>query len=302
MENDQQLCGNDHHRRHPRLIQPSPPLFADSSTYPSNMRDHTGDQVARSDPWSTVYSLERPELASTLSLEPSMFIACSWEPSLLSQPSSRHMIIHDHTLYPESNHYPSTPLLAQENTPLDNMLPARRNFLGTNITSSEQPLLESSADQMALSRRAPDSDHNFLPASQFQVPYGLQASPRSQTQSRASVASPLPLNYPRENKKATRLSPTSSYTSSRSQNKPLKDEYTKQVGVYDKPYAYLLYEALRSAKDHRLSLQEIYRWFEDNTNKASDPNSKGWQSSIRHNLSMNEVSSLLAISLTSLQD
>lgn len=73
----------------------------------------------------------------------------------------------------------------------------------------------------------------------------------------------------------------------------------EDAGNPNKPYAYLIRDALMSVKDHKMTLQEIYRWFEDNTNKASDPHSKGWQSSVRHNLSMNEVSlSSLYLSIT----
>ncbi|CAL5870140.1 uncharacterized protein PFLUO_LOCUS4375 [Penicillium psychrofluorescens] len=55
----------------------------------------------------------------------------------------------------------------------------------------------------------------------------------------------------------------------------------------DPPYSKLIYEALISAEDKRLPLQGIYNWFEKNTTKCKDPSSKGWQNSIRHNLSMN---------------
>ncbi|BAE60074.1 unnamed protein product [Aspergillus oryzae RIB40] len=55
----------------------------------------------------------------------------------------------------------------------------------------------------------------------------------------------------------------------------------------DPPYSTLIYEALRNAPGKKLSLQEIYGWFEENTTKGKDRSSKGWQNSIRHNLSMN---------------
>lgn len=58
----------------------------------------------------------------------------------------------------------------------------------------------------------------------------------------------------------------------------------------DEPYARLIWRALMSARDHKMVLKEIYEWFEKNTNKAKNPDSKGWQNSIRHNLSMNAVS------------
>ncbi|KAE8378818.1 hypothetical protein BDV26DRAFT_280831 [Aspergillus bertholletiae] len=55
----------------------------------------------------------------------------------------------------------------------------------------------------------------------------------------------------------------------------------------DPPYSTLIYQALRDAPGKKLSLQEIYGWFEENTTKGKDRSSKGWQNSIRHNLSMN---------------
>jgi hypothetical protein len=57
----------------------------------------------------------------------------------------------------------------------------------------------------------------------------------------------------------------------------------------DKPYARLIWEALMQAPGHRMTLREIYAWFQCNTNKAKEPGSNGWQNSIRHNLSMNQV-------------
>ena len=58
----------------------------------------------------------------------------------------------------------------------------------------------------------------------------------------------------------------------------------------EEPYAKLIYRALMSAPDHSMVLQEIYQWFRENTTKGSS-DTKGWMNSIRHNLSMNAVSS-----------
>ncbi|KAJ5933936.1 hypothetical protein N7454_006265 [Penicillium verhagenii] len=54
----------------------------------------------------------------------------------------------------------------------------------------------------------------------------------------------------------------------------------------DPPYSQLIFQALKETKGYRLQLQDIYAWFEKNTNKGKDQG-KGWQNSIRHNLSMN---------------
>ncbi|KAL4925582.1 forkhead box transcription factor [Aspergillus undulatus] len=80
---------------------------------------------------------------------------------------------------------------------------------------------------------------------------------------------------------------------------PMKLEMSREVAVApkssdeaedanaDPPYSQLIYEALLAAPGKRLPLQGIYQWFEENTAKGRDRGSKGWQNSIRHNLSMN---------------
>ena len=67
------------------------------------------------------------------------------------------------------------------------------------------------------------------------------------------------------------------------------DEVDEDGSVNSEPYAQLIFKALRSAPGHKMVLKDIYQWFEKHTNKARG-GSKGWQNSIRHNLSMNGVS------------
>jgi hypothetical protein len=55
----------------------------------------------------------------------------------------------------------------------------------------------------------------------------------------------------------------------------------------EQPYAQLIYRALMEAPGHTMILRDIYNWFKQNTDKAADKETKGWQNSIRHNLSMN---------------
>lgn len=57
----------------------------------------------------------------------------------------------------------------------------------------------------------------------------------------------------------------------------------------EQPYAQLIYRALMEAPGHTMILRDIYNWFKENTDKAADKETKGWQNSIRHNLSMNGV-------------
>ena len=68
------------------------------------------------------------------------------------------------------------------------------------------------------------------------------------------------------------------------------DDTTGDACGISEPYAQLIFKALMSAPGHKMVLREIYEWFEKNTDKADNKASKGWQNSIRHNLSMNKVS------------
>lgn len=56
----------------------------------------------------------------------------------------------------------------------------------------------------------------------------------------------------------------------------------------DEPYAQLIYRAFMSRPNKSMTLQDIYQWFRENTDKSKSEG-KGWQNSIRHNLSMNGV-------------
>ncbi|KAK7967678.1 forkhead domain-containing protein [Apiospora aurea] len=56
----------------------------------------------------------------------------------------------------------------------------------------------------------------------------------------------------------------------------------------DEPYAKLIERAFLSRENHSMTLQELYQWFRDNTERGRSE-TKGWQNSIRHNLSMNKA-------------
>jgi Forkhead domain len=68
-----------------------------------------------------------------------------------------------------------------------------------------------------------------------------------------------------------------------------KDSQDDEETSGDKPYARLIHEALMQAPGHRMMLREIYDWFVQNTTKPRESGTNGWQNSIRHNLSMNQV-------------
>ncbi|KAL2128267.1 hypothetical protein VTI74DRAFT_9439 [Chaetomium olivicolor] len=70
---------------------------------------------------------------------------------------------------------------------------------------------------------------------------------------------------------------------SRRKSPPVSEQNDGKGG---EPYAKLIYRAFLSTPRRAMTLQEIYQWFRENTNKGKGA-SKGWQNSIRHNLSMN---------------
>ncbi|KAK1569846.1 fork head domain-containing protein [Colletotrichum navitas] len=58
----------------------------------------------------------------------------------------------------------------------------------------------------------------------------------------------------------------------------------------EEPYAKLIHRALLDAPRRSMTLQELYKWFQDNTDKThKQDGGTGWQNSIRHNLSMNDA-------------
>ncbi|KAF2138358.1 uncharacterized protein K452DRAFT_277471, partial [Aplosporella prunicola CBS 121167] len=70
----------------------------------------------------------------------------------------------------------------------------------------------------------------------------------------------------------------------RSASEPIQDEVNPEK---EPPYAKLIYKALMQSPGYTMVLKDIYAWFKENTDKATDKETKGWQNSIRHNLSMN---------------
>ena len=71
-----------------------------------------------------------------------------------------------------------------------------------------------------------------------------------------------------------------------------------EIDVEDEeiPYAQLIYKALMSVSTRTMVLSEIYQYFREKIPRFSKMRSKGWQNSIRHNLSMNGVSVPLSLS------
>lgn len=71
------------------------------------------------------------------------------------------------------------------------------------------------------------------------------------------------------------------------------DQIEELEKLHEPPYSDLIYRAIVSSPNKHMRVQEIYSWFKENTNKCGNSDSTGWQNSIRHNLSMNAVSTWL---------
>ncbi|KAG9258195.1 uncharacterized protein F5Z01DRAFT_693156 [Emericellopsis atlantica] len=72
----------------------------------------------------------------------------------------------------------------------------------------------------------------------------------------------------------------------RASEPPMEPSVSTTQAKPEEPYAQLIYRALKSAPGNSMSLQDLYTWFQSNTDKCKRQG-KGWQNSIRHNLSMN---------------
>ena len=96
---------------------------------------------------------------------------------------------------------------------------------------------------------------------------------------------------------STSLAPSSPMTPNTTDVFTRDDEYEAingnetegEGGTSSEPYAQLIYRAMSTAPNHSMVLRDIYEWFKKNTDKGKDGDSRGWQNSIRHNLSMNGV-------------
>jgi hypothetical protein len=108
-------------------------------------------------------------------------------------------------------------------------------------------------------------------------------SPAESIESRAPTSSNMQAFHSPKN--LTRFAPTG--------NPGSEYDTDAESATSEEPYAQLIFKALMSAPGHKMALKEIYDWFRKYTNKWKNSDTKGWQNSIRHNLSMNAVSTFL---------
>jgi hypothetical protein len=124
------------------------------------------------------------------------------------------------------------------------------------------------------------------------VPDGLPLSPCSSTLGYArhedELASPAPISeggHDTVNEFFNHGAKSHSRQSSAVPSTPSNSPNAK----VEEPYAQLIFRAFKSNPRHAMTLQDLYQWFRENTDKGKN-DTKGWQNSIRHNLSMNKVS------------
>ena len=189
----------------------------------------------------------------------------AYSPSPLTCPRSHSQDIHAafrHAMASDDNAYPTWPYFLDAS----NSQPVPTAPRGRQFQNDLLPMSKS------------DSSRSHLPDESFQN-YSPAASP-----------SPLPSTRPDV---CSAISPDTAdgYEGANHVAVMNGDETDVDGGVSCEPYAQLIYRALKSAPEHKMVLREIYDWFEKNTDKAIANESKGWQNSIRHNLSMNGVSS-----------
>ncbi len=67
----------------------------------------------------------------------------------------------------------------------------------------------------------------------------------------------------------------------------VRELHTTLPNVDPNAWSNLIYFALMQAPGHQMSLQEIYTWMLQQTDKAKEPSDKAWRNSVRHNLSIN---------------
>ncbi|KAI1803635.1 hypothetical protein F4811DRAFT_327256 [Daldinia bambusicola] len=129
-----------------------------------------------------------------------------------------------------------------------------------------------------------------LPTSAMSQPQMLPAAAHSHLESNLSAVTQSESPQAEQGMEAS----YNSYSQDESSQEPGQglEENEQESEKADGPYAQLIHQAFMSRRTRAMTLQEIYQWFRENTDKEkTDKGNKrnGWQNSIRHNLSMNQA-------------
>ncbi|KZM24921.1 uncharacterized protein EKO05_0002709 [Ascochyta rabiei] len=133
-----------------------------------------------------------------------------------------------------------------------------------------------------------DTTTSYPPASFFHSPpqaHDTLSLPDADTQELMQLNDDYDFYYATHIKHEDQLDYNSPYSDMSRASTPYSTD--EQPVDREQPYAQLIYRALHDAPDHTMVLRDIYDWFRRYTDKAAQSETKGWQNSIRHNLSMN---------------
>lgn len=250
---------------------PSPQMVSSFSlgSYQTNLSPHNP---------CTVENWARYTTQPSLMLSPQYSQHCSphvMGTELYKLPLSHQNLTPDHNSYMDA-YYSSSHVNPNMDSPTMGLVEIKEEFLQ-----------DGDSDWKPFKFTSPEGDE-FYQSAHYAVPKLSQSSP-------PSPPSTISSSYP-PSQSFTADSPARTVQTFDTQSLGRSSENGK--ACFDGlPYSRLIYCALDSAEGKKLSLQGIYRWFELNTNKPyqdtnkrEDKPNKGWQNSIRHNLSMNAVS------------
>lgn len=154
--------------------------------------------------------------------------------------------------------------------------------------SAVQVLSPYRRSQLGYQPSPPNVDRSLVPASahhQFSSPQTMQ------DEAERLQAPPTPCSEFGKEPVAAHYAETlpDSFDPQENEDKTASGVPESPIKSVETPYAQLIYQAFMSSPRRALKLQEIYQWFLENTDKGQPGQGKGWQNSIRHNLSMNGV-------------
>ncbi|KAF1930470.1 uncharacterized protein M421DRAFT_58836 [Didymella exigua CBS 183.55] len=138
--------------------------------------------------------------------------------------------------------------------------------------------------------RSSDMTASYPPAAYFHSPPQLRSTPSlpdNSTPELTQLNDDWDLHYGTHIKHEDQHDYNSPYSEMSRASTPYSTGHEDEPIDKEQPYAQLIFRALLDAPDHTMVLRDIYDWFRRHTDKATHSETKGWQNSIRHNLSMN---------------
>ena len=187
--------------------------------------------------------------------------------------------------------FASNPSCIEYSQPAQNSMSYNANYnftCPTQYSSLGCPRMYSGIDLSALSNASYPPSNFFHSPPQSQDTLSL---PDSENPELIRINNERDAHYTSRIKQKDRLDYNSYYGNNSRASTPYSNLHEDRNAIdKEQPYAQLIYRALLDAPNHTMVLRDIYDWFLRYTDKAAHSETKGWQNSIRHNLSMNGVS------------